>query len=297
MDALQCFTCLNDHLPAWITRTTELAAHASKKHAEFSEEFKILAQSQPQDHQEHRRKGSSTHSIRPATQRRAERNASGAASLASGDASCRSSRPRLPLVICYDSHIQTQLEQTVRDVGVARNNLRKVRMSQVMRKSITLEMYANIPRDPRRGAHRSAMDGIRITRPIAITETEQKEKPSALDFVDKQLELAQSLSEHAAHRFLRCGDCRKELDDVAAKFQCVAEVAKNEVERLRSEQPPEDENLVQQQIERSLKMPESLHDEKPPEPGSTSAIEVDDADTESSISVDLRAFRSTRYRT
>lgn len=307
VDALQCFTSLHDNLPGWIARVTDLAAHTSKKHAEFSEEFKRLAQAQPNYYkQQHhrRRKNSSVHSIRPGSEMRATRKtaddaSSTASSFAAAEGAMDGSRPRRPLVIYYDTHTQTELEQMVRDIGAARNNLRKGKMAQMMRKSsLALDLFTSQSRHSLRQMQLPT-DSFRRTRPAA---TEQKE--TAFDFADKQLEIAHILSESAAHQFLRFGECKKSLDDITAKFNILLEMSNNEVCRLRAEKErePEVQNADEQcpasplkERMASLKPVDSLNDEKSPDPG-TAAIEVDDAASDSSIDIDITAFRSTRIR-
>jgi hypothetical protein len=68
---------------------------------------------------------------------------------------------------------------------------------------------------------------------MAIIRSAQKGTP--FEFADEQLELAQSLCETAAHRFLRSGDCLKDLEDIQQKLMLVLEVAKSEVNRLMEE--------------------------------------------------------------
>jgi hypothetical protein len=300
VDALQCFTFLTDNVPCWITRVTELAAYTSKKHAEFSEEFHRLAQTQPQEPQEQQPKNSSVHSIRPASALGnipASKQETGSALITSGEGA-DVSRPIRPVVIYYDSHTQAELEQTVRDIGAARNSLRKGKMSQMTRISnLSLDMFTSQPRDSPR-TMQLPVDSLRRTRPV---EMDQKET-ATFEFAEKQLEIAQSLSEVAAHQFLRCGDCQKELDEVLAKFTIVLEMARTEACRLRTENEREAENkqaegsrLLKEHIASSMKLADSFDDDKAPEPG-IAAIEVDDAASDDSISIDIAVFRSNRFR-
>ena len=104
--------------------------------------------------------------------------------------------------IYYDGYIQEELEQIVRDIGSARNRLRKGKMTQRMKEP-----------------------------PSAW-----KQKNTPFDFADNQLELAQSFCEAAAFQCLRCGDCTTELETVEQKFWLVMEATESEIERLRREQ-------------------------------------------------------------
>lgn len=313
MDALQCFTSISDSVPSWITRVTELAAHTSRKHAEFSEEFKRLGTTQSQlASLPRRRKNSSVHSIRPGSDLLLKPSAAAldATSNVSGENGSLVVRMRRQLVIYYDSHTQAELERTVRDIGNARNSLRKGKMSQLMRKSTNgLDMFAATgrSRESFRGMQLPPLEGFRRRTngaPPTITTTNNNNNnnnsrnDSAFEFADKQLDIAQSLCETAAHQFLRAGDCAKELEDMLAKFKIVLQTATQEVTRLREEKEREAE---QEQTNHSpthsseFKSLHAVEDDKPTEPGSAT-IEVDDAVSDSSISIDIAAFRSNRLR-
>lgn len=311
IDAFQCFTSISDNVPSWITRVTELAAHTSRKHAEYSAEFTRLASSHSHlSSTQRRRKNSSVHSIRPGSDLLLK--PTGAAedappSNVSGDNTSLAVRVRRQLIIYYDSHTQAELEQIVRDIGCARNCLRKGKMSQLMRDSTKgLDMFASTGR-PRESFSRMqlpSLDGYRRTsangaRGSTTTASMNTQSESAFDFADKQLEIAQSLCETAAHQFLRSGDCAKELEDMLAKFNIVLQIATQEVTRLREEKEQEVEPEVSTNIPLTyssvIKPIPAADDDKLPEPGSAT-IEVDDTVSDSSISIDITAFRSNRFR-
>ncbi|QKX58357.1 uncharacterized protein TRUGW13939_05479 [Talaromyces rugulosus] len=294
MDALQCFTTIGENVPSWITRVTELAAHTAKKHAEFSAEYKKLADTLPP----RRRKNSSVHSIRSEVAAAAvtqSKRGEDATSIASDQIS-RFSRQRPRVVIQYDNHTQKELEQTVRDIGAARNNIRKGKMSQVMRRpNLTMEMFSSRSRDSLRNP---ALPMDSLVRVQAPRETPAQQE-SAFDFTDKQLETAQSLCESAAHQFIRTGDCSTQLDTILEKFNLVLTATRKEVDRLHAEKPAdiddekvESETLAAPAIFMTVDCGE---DGKAPDP-EIAAIEVDDAPSESSVSIDITAFRSNRFR-
>lgn len=308
MDALQCFASISDSVPSWITRVTELAAHTSRKHAEFSEEFKRLATTPSQlPSLKRRRKNSSVHSIRPGSDLLLKHSAAAldATSNLSEDNASLVVHTRRQLIIYYDSHTQAELEQTVRDIGNARNSLRKGKLSQLMQKSTNgLDMFAatSRSRESLRGMQLPPLEGFRRRANGAPTMTttinNNSQNDSAFDFADKQLDIAQSLCETAAHHFLRTGDCAKELEDMLAKFQIVLQTATQEATRLREEK----ERAAEQEqingpptISSGFKPIHAVEDDKPPEPGSAT-IEVDDTVSDSSISIDITAFRSNRFR-
>src|SRR5438045_3138919 len=62
VDSLQCFTYLKENVPSWITKLSDLAAHTTAKHAEFTADYSKLTN---MDNKPRRRKNSSTQSIRP----------------------------------------------------------------------------------------------------------------------------------------------------------------------------------------------------------------------------------------
>lgn len=56
------------------------------------------------------------------------------------------------------------------------------------------------------------------------------------DTLDKALEWCQSQCEHAAHQFLRDGECNTEIENIKGKLGEVKDMAEKEVERLRQEE-------------------------------------------------------------
>jgi hypothetical protein len=128
------------------------------------------------------------------------------------------------------------------------------------------------------------------------------QKESSFDFTDKQLELAQSLCETAAHQFLRCGDCATNLENIQERFNLVLETANHEIGRLRAEKELEQKDEpteVKESPAASMEVSKPIgmmDDGKSPDPGAA-AIEVDDSTSESSVLIDITAFRSSRFRT
>lgn len=345
MDALGAFSHLQSNLPAWITRVSELAAHASARHAEYLETYRRHATSKPR-----RRKNSSVCSINtddlvPITQREGpppeaveatttdkhaptpaqhagrKRGTDEAPSIDSGDRYAFVST-RHNVIIEYDGHTQKVLEQVVRDIGIARNNIRRGKMSMVpragMRPSL-LNKTVNIGSNNTSGGESQLpyLACVRSTRTgagvVGVSESQTNiRKESPLDFADKQLELAYGLCETAAYEVLRSGDCGTELDGVEEKFKMLLEATNHEVNRLQQEKSQQQEQAD---------APSGKTPEKPPPTSSAArlarmraianandkpsdddpadipdAIEVDDASSVSAESIDLSAFRSSRVR-
>jgi len=345
MDALGAFSHLQTNLPTWITRISELADHAAARHAEYSEAYRRHASYKPR-----RRKNSSVCSIHtddfvplanredpkaeeavedtppetrdtptPNQQAGRKRGTDEAPSIDSGDRHTFVST-RHNVIIEYDGHTQKSLEEIVKEIGIARNNIRRGKMASMPRTGLRaglLNRSAAIA-----GGEPSALSSlacVRSTRTgaglVGVTgSTTGIKKESPFDYTDKQLELAHGLCETAAYQVLRSGDCGTELDGVEEKFKMMLEMVDKEVERLKEEKQKQEE-------EQAKSPPEETEEEAtpaaPPNPAaarlariaaisakakqpSTSetpgAIEVDDTSSISAESIDLSAFRSSRIR-
>jgi hypothetical protein len=57
--------------------------------------------------------------------------------------------------------------------------------------------------------------------------------PDIFDELDKGLEWCQGQCEHAAHQFLRDGDCSTEIDNIKRKLEQVKLSAEKEMERIK----------------------------------------------------------------
>ncbi|ODH49816.1 hypothetical protein GX48_04044 [Paracoccidioides brasiliensis] len=202
-------------------------------------------------------------------------------------------RPRHLVVVHYDSETQTSLEKLVRDIGGARNNIRKGRMSQMMKTGFGLKFYD--PAKGKSGISRKFLDP-------SMKYSSMPSKESAFDVVDKQLEMAQSLCELAAHQFLRCGDCEMELEKTKSQFSTVLTLTKAEMERLEKETEMDEEDSLEEEAEES-RLEDTIvastpmnaaKDVEKPSPGIIATIEVDDGSSISSVSIDITAFRSNR---
>jgi hypothetical protein len=161
IDALYCFSYITENLPLWVSRVNDLAVHTAAKQAEFSDEYQRLTHVQMR-----RRKNSSCRSIRTGQGNEADRQQGPEKASAPPERDVTDSmakaapapntrkrgpdqapsietadgpqviRTRHNVVIHYDGHTQRELEQVVRDVGSARNNIRKGKMTQLMKNRI-----------------------------------------------------------------------------------------------------------------------------------------------------------------
>lgn len=344
MDALGAFTHLQSNLPAWITRVSDLAAHTSRKHAEYVEAYRRHASSKSR-----RRRNSSVCSIHtddlvPIAQQKApvSEAVDGSATnttdappppqyagrkRGTDEAPSIDSRDRYALVstrhnviIEYDGHTQKVLEEVVRDIGVARNNIRRGRMSMMSRPGVRsgpLNKTANTGSSNTAGGESQlpALASVRSTRVGAGVVGASRSltnirNESPFDFTDKQLELAHGLCETAAYQVLRSGDCGTELDGVEEKFRMLLEATNSEILRLEAENsrekaqaeaPAEETRVKPLQTSTAARLAriqaiasgKSSADTPVDAPG---ASEVDDASSISAESIDLSAFRSSRVR-
>ncbi|KAK3939865.1 hypothetical protein QBC46DRAFT_139505 [Diplogelasinospora grovesii] len=62
-------------------------------------------------------------------------------------------------------------------------------------------------------------------------------QPDVYDELDKGLEYVQSMCEHAAHQFLRDGDCGEEVGNIQRRLADTKELADREMERVKREEP------------------------------------------------------------
>ncbi|KAL4887650.1 hypothetical protein BJY04DRAFT_176363 [Aspergillus karnatakaensis] len=307
MDALAAFSYLSDNLPTWMTRLSDLSAHTTAKNAEFAEAFRKHSSAPLRIR---KRRNSSVCSIQTSsyghggtgsgsnsyTGRR--RRGGDDSSLDSSDGPAVIST-RHNLIIHYDGYTQKTLEELVRNIGTARNNLRKGKMSQ-------LPIANGIRPPPPRSSARDLLEsmepddllaGIRSARARGprqpSPQPRQPEKParqSPFDIADKNLELAHSFCETAAYHFLRAGGCASELQSVKDRFTALLKIANEEVQQLRQEKKDESsedeaESAMQATGPVSLKRPAS----------SEGPIEVDD-EQGSVEEIDLAAFRVGRMR-
>ncbi|SLM34010.1 hypothetical protein LPUS_02664 [Lasallia pustulata] len=238
---------------------------------------------------------------------------------ASGPAKFRS-RPMV--VVYYDSAIQDAIEALVRNIGSARNHLRKGKTTASFKARMSsLGMgLRSVPSPIQRNSNFMIL-GEKMTHPESTSKdasnaTARPDPLAAFDLADKHLETAQGLCEAAAHQFLRDGDCNGELEGTRKRFEGCLRVAEQEVAMLRQEEEDETQNgdeegeedeevekdedegkeeeeEQEQKIEPDRPVPKV---NRPPrfESSKMGMIEVDDDDDTDSVHIDLSAFRRTR---
>jgi hypothetical protein len=274
MDALTSFVYLTDHLPAWIGRINDLATHAATKREEFTAEYKrVLEHARPK-----RKKTPSVTSLRPddkpsslrshkcdkyahdipplphpteisplepankylfANARRGKRRQG--TSFRSGASGLQTFRNQHQVIIYYDSVLQHAFEGLVKDIGTARNNLRKGKQARVLERGLRLPAFGTGNYGQRRrgpmllSPPKSRPSPDISLEPQILLNDSPPDDDAPFTEAAKDLEAAQALCETAAHQFLRDGDCTLEIDRIRTYFENVLQVAKAQIEALEQE--------------------------------------------------------------
>ncbi|RMZ77705.1 hypothetical protein DV738_g4234, partial [Chaetothyriales sp. CBS 135597] len=252
MDAESSFAYLNEQLPVWLAQLNELSKYAAAKSEEFEADESLLVNEPTAK----RFKSTSLQSLESSGSPAAESDPSGLQPDCSscttpppgqnGSASAFSDGQRkrkrtqavrstelCPLqpprrqkkVVQYDSHVQVQLDCMVKDIGIARNNLRKARNAHQATRGFTLPP---LKRKASSGPISSLEDGgprgkqqgmLAIAKAKQVMSHPTPESDMALFFsADKQLETVQDLYETAAYQFLRNGECMTQLDSAKIRL-------------------------------------------------------------------------------
>ncbi|MCJ1341817.1 hypothetical protein MMC09_007114 [Bachmanniomyces sp. S44760] len=331
MDALQSFIYLTDNLPDWIANVN----HLSTQVAERQTEIRNLNRNQKAEEPLRRQRNGSTESLRPKDEVKLDipavveedqphtplrkttdvgsRRALGTSrkkrkplSEISGGTAHQRFRTQSMIIVYYDSSIQEGFEALVRNIGSARNNLRKGRTASAFKAKMAAFGIEDSPR--------SASNGAQMFSPRTTQQIFPKSKDAlgavnpgdvAFDKADKDLETAQSLCEVGAHQFLRDGDCFDEIEGTRVKFESCLRLAKQERKRLSSEEEEakklEDAQCVRSAVDQTSNAPKEdkivkngASPAKPEVKLDQETIEIDDDSDAGSFHVDLSAFRSTR---
>ena len=285
MEALESFEFLLGNVPQWQTRLHELATRTAQRHNEFLnlssnnfqtpltirkkntgsmeslkpvenatnvEDDRPTRASPPTPLPPLRIDPENKHLFKEVREARRKRRSASVRSSASGPGAKRN---RTSMTIYYDSQIQDSFELLVRNIGSARNNLRKgktaVRFKARMA-SLGMEETHMAP-SGQFGLStpeilRSRGSNFSRIQPTPFAHFEQDFE--IFDRVDKNLELAQSLCEVGAHSFLRDGDCAEEIEQVKEKFSLCEQAAAEQTVKLRIEAEKERTRVLRLEKER-----------------------------------------------
>lgn len=348
MDALSSFAFLTENVPTWLKEIDALSSHTIQKHSEFKSEYtRLINHIRPRktkspsvksihgSESERPKSRDSTLSKRSsleispleagnrqlfaAARRRTKKATSSIHSGASGPQKFRS---RHMVIVHYDGHTQTVLENMVKNVGSARNNLRKGKQNRELSLGLELPAFRRQPGlddddsndllgfSLKNHTRTRYQDLLNPKSNVPPAGTDEKRGMAIFEEADKELEKAKNLCEAAAHQFLRDGDCSVEIQGLKEAFTVVIDLANEEEKNLREEEesnPKPEEVTIDfadefkkngngAPLESVAKVSGNGHINTPPNillTEKSGAIEVDDGDDSDSISVDLAAFRRT----
>lgn len=137
-------------------------------------------------------------------------------------------------------------------------------------------------------------------------------KESPYDFIECQLENAQNLCETAAYKFLREGNCLDELDRIQQAYELILEasttMAEQEEEKAKAEREQQEDTVTRSDGTIAVDEMETPVAAAAPAVALTpkdfngndpevinGLLEVDDRSDTSEVSIDISAFRMTRY--
>lgn len=279
MDALGSFAYLIDNIPNWRSKINSLSSHASTKNTEFVAEYTRLvkkvkprrirspsmASIRSEDERSHKSTPPTTADLPSLPGKididplmagnkylyaQAQRKRKPDSSVKSGASGPQKFRSKHQVIIYYDSHIQEELDNMVKALGIARNNLRKGKNALAMSRGFQLpslsrrheltttstpsteSLQNSTPKGGSVFSNKNAR-GIRQTLPASENE-------AAFMKTDKDLETIQSMCETAAHQFLRDGDCRVELESVTKILSNMLLEAESTLESLKKVKEEED---------------------------------------------------------
>ncbi|KAI9821645.1 MAG: hypothetical protein M1827_002226 [Pycnora praestabilis] len=265
--ALTAFTHLTTSVPSWLASLDDLRSHLNNCQLELSELSNCYP---PKKH-----KNGSTESIRPGSvnaespstqispttapsspyvpndasafkqqhqqQLRRKRKQNRSESMNSANSGLTKYRTRSMIIVYYDSAVQSAFESLVRNIGTARNNLRKGKMAARMA-TITsqADRMSRMPLGANGGDddeedEESFRPKFTFTRRVRPGSGGAPPKNDVFDDVDAVLEKAQALCETGAHQFLRDGDCIEEIDGISSCFEGCLGISTSEAEKREAE--------------------------------------------------------------
>ncbi|KAH8688790.1 hypothetical protein BGW36DRAFT_434082 [Talaromyces proteolyticus] len=319
---MACFAQLRDNVPSWISDANQLAVHVHAKRAEFAAETRKLASPprksmsslstcsqrssslRPKSAKHGLKRILSRDSLRESTKRRRVREPAASPPPSTPAPESTSS------VILYDGHTQKVLEQMVRQIWSAKSSIRSSRISSSIQSALRGRMRMRTT-PKKMDSARSAIevddgatgleDDLPDFRPM-LRSTRPKGSP--YDFIEGQLDTAQNLCETAAYRFLREGNCLDELEGLVQAYELVLEASTNMAEQMAAEEaakentpePEAEKEDVHEEIIPESKRPHILPDGPDgPDESNAGILEVDERSDTSEVSIDITAFRMTRY--
>ncbi|KAI9732295.1 MAG: hypothetical protein M1834_001501 [Cirrosporium novae-zelandiae] len=310
MDPLTSFTYLTDNLPEWISKLEDVAQTVEEKRKEFANESPVVkktkADSVESIHADEDKSQAPKFASGPkpaylnnVTTKQLLRYHQQKRSITSGRFDSTNLHTRSMIVVYYDSSIQENFEMLVRNVGTARNNLRKARMATSINQVAKARFH--IFDDLGQDGDLPDFSTIQFTssrlsgKDCGRKQTTENPVVTAIDNSDKNLEAIQCLCEVAAHQYLRDGDCSMEITACRGRFEEVSKIAKEQVEKLKREKEEKQEKEPTTHVEMIIQKQQVMNQTLPPT-SSNLMLEVDDGASDTSVEIDLSMFRSSRAR-
>jgi hypothetical protein len=228
-------------------------------------------------------------------------------------------RTRSMIIVYYDSYVQSFFEELVKFISASRNLMRKAKMAAKVaqiKRLAELEMPDDDDDDedgPTEGGEPSLapLPGGRFVSTRMMRSSARNQLPSfvmaggrgllgdkgpdAYDELDKGLEYVQSMSETAAHQFLRDGDCSEEIVNLQRRLAETKELAEKEMERVQREESElaseTEPGKVRRHKQAKMRREETPKREElaPSTLPASTAMEVDDKKPEApSVSVEMQ---------
>jgi hypothetical protein len=172
-----------------------------------------------------------------AVEQHARRDPNSASTLTASE-SCRY-RTKTMVVVYYDGRIQKSFEDLVRNIGSARNLLRKGKMAAKMEEIANMALDLSAPNDELSNQLSSklgllsqkkiSLGYFRTTRTTCTPQSTTDAGDGFFDLTDKALEKAQNLCERAAHQHLREGRADREIEHAIKKLDVATNICDDEL--------------------------------------------------------------------
>ena len=259
-------------------------------------------------------------------------------SVVSAEGAGPSYRTRSMIIVYYDSYVQSFFEELVKFVSASRNLMRKAKMAAKVaqiKRMAELELPeddapdGDKPADPDAPLPVATTEEMSDLPPLKYVSTRQlrpvsrtpsgalasgrpmysraaaraaggggDQPPDVYDSLDKCLEEVQSMSERAAHQFLRDGDCVEEIDKVQRRLHEAKALADKEMARVKKEEPdslkPSDEPPKVRRFRPPEMRRDAPADGAKPEQKAPLTLEVDEGIDDMDHDVPKPVYRSTR---
>ena len=172
------------------------------------------------------------------------------------------------IIVYYDSAVQEAFEMIVRNIGTARNNIRKGKMASAMKKMTAA--VDDMDSDP------DAVDTLRTKLGTYTKTTKVKagEEKTVYDHIDTGLDFSQAQCERAAHQFLRDGDCAEEILSIRNKMQELNELASGELQRIRLQEERAEQVKARKLLDPTRTTEQTVVAEPKPKPKDNDKIQV-----------------------